>query len=254
MAARHGTGYTLAFAAAVCLVCSILVCLAAVGLKDRQEENRRLDRQKNVLLAATLITADEKPSRAELRTRFENVKALVIELATGLPQADIDPMRFDAEAAATDPVPTNPAGITKIAKHAVVYQVRKNGQPDMWILPIKGKGLWSTMYGFLALDQDTRTVRGISFYDHGETPGLGGEITNTGWTARWVGRQVLDESFKPVFQVIKGSAGTIAADPFRVDGISGATLTGNGVTATVRFWLGEHGFGPFLTNLREGKI
>ena len=124
----------------------------------------------------------------------------------------------------------------------------------MLILPIEGKGLWSTMYGFIALAPDTTTIKGLTFYEHGETPGLGGEVDNPSWKALWKGRQAYDGEWNPEIEVIKGAAGPPEEDPFRVDGLSGATLTCRGVSSTVQFWLSDDGFKPFLINNRAGCL
>ena len=100
----------------------------------------------------------------------------------------------------------------------------------MLIMPIEGKGLWSTLYGFLSLDADMNTVRGITFYKHGETPGLGGEVDNPNWKALWNERQAFDADGSVEISVIKGRAGPASEDPHRVDGLSGATLTSKGVS------------------------
>ena len=102
--------------------------------------------------------------------------------------------------------------------------------------------LWSTLYGFLALDARTFEIQGITFYQHGETPGLGGEIDNPKWKALWPGKRAFDENMNPVIEVVKGQA---SADN-EVDGLSGATMTSRGVTNLLRFWLGENGYGPYL--------
>ena len=119
------------------------------------------------------------------------------------------------------------------------------------ILPVHGKGLWSTMYGFLALNRDGETVEGFAFYQQGETPGLGGEVDNPKWKASWIGKKVLDESGNPVIDIVKGSVDTTRPEAVhQVDGLSGATITSNGVENLLRFWLGENGFGPYLSKIR----
>ena len=244
--------YTILFAAAVCGVCSVLVAASAVALKGRQDENRLLERRRQVLVVAGLVSPDERLAREEIAARFEaSVRSRVIDLATGASVDAVDPEAFDPRRAATDPhtsrlAPENDAGVRRLPVYALVYEVaRDDGARDV-ILPIEGQGLWSTMYGFLALAADGRTVRGITFYEHGETPGLGGEVDNPRWKALWPGRLAFDEQGVPRIEVIRGVAGPPAEDPYRVDGLSGATITGRGVTRFVRFWLGEHGFGPYL--------
>jgi Na+-transporting NADH:ubiquinone oxidoreductase subunit C len=112
-------------------------------------------------------------------------------------------------------------------------------------------GLWSILYGYLALDTDLTTIRGITFYEQGETAGLGGEVENPRWKALWPGRRAFDERGNVKIQVKKGVAGPPAEDPYQVDGLSGATLTSRGVTNMIRFWLGPDGFGPFIAQLRN---
>jgi Na+-transporting NADH:ubiquinone oxidoreductase subunit C len=123
----------------------------------------------------------------------------------------------------------------------------------MVVLPVQGYGLWSTLYGFLALEADLRTIRGITFYEHGETPGLGGEVDNPRWKSRWVGRLALDDQGEPKIEVIKGPAGPPQEDPYRVDGLSGATLTARGVTNLVHFWLSSDIFGTYLDRLEQRR-
>jgi Na+-transporting NADH:ubiquinone oxidoreductase subunit C len=108
------------------------------------------------------------------------------------------------------------------------------------------------MFGFLALDADFRTIRGFTFYEHGETPGLGGEIDNPRWQKKWQGKLAFSEDGQVMIEVLRGSveAGDPLA-PYRVDGISGATKTTQGVQGLVRFWLGENGYGPFLDRAAE---
>ena len=116
------------------------------------------------------------------------------------------------------------------------------------ILPVEGLGLWSTLYGFLAVDADLETIRGLTFYEHAETPGLGGEVDNPRWKSLWPGRRTTVDG-EPRIEVIRGRAGPPGEDPYRVDGLSGAAITGRGVTNLLRFWLSDEGFRPYLTRL-----
>lgn len=256
---RHSAGYTLAFATAICVVCGLLVSSSAVSLADRQQANIALDKRKNVLLAAGLIKADEQMTREQINARFETVKAIAIDLATGEPAEGIDPLTFDQQKEMAAPststaAPPNPAQVKRLPNHSVVYQVMGDGgKVEMLVFPVEGKGLWSTLYGYLALDADLVTIRGLTFYQHGETPGLGGEVDNPLWKALWPGRKAFDESGEPAITVIKGSAGPPSDDPYHVDGLSGATITSRGVTSLIQFWLGEHGFGPYIEKFRASQ-
>ena len=254
---REGTLYTIIFTTVLCAICSVLVSGAAVGLKERQKVNQILDRQKKVLLVTGLIGPKEKLSRTEIVDRFKaSVTPKIVTLKTGEYDDGVDVENYEQRKEANDPAtsekaPQNPAGIAQLPNHGLVYLLMKDGALDGLVLPIQGKGLWSTLYGYLALDKDITTVRGIISYEHGETPGLGGEIENPRWTALWTGRKAFDEKWAPAIKVIKGQAGPADSDPHRVDGLSGATLTSKGVTNLVQFWLGDNGFGPYLQKLRE---
>ena len=248
--------YNLLFAAAVCVVCAALVSGSAVSLRDRQAANRLLEKQRNVLIAAGLATDDERPSSDDVAARFEPIRQVVIDLATGAEAPEIDRVTFDQRSAAMDPstsreAPDNRAGVRRVPTHALVYELRDaSGSLDLVVLPVSGLGLWSTLYGFIAIDADLETVRGLTFYEHLETPGLGGEVDNPRWKALWPGRKAFDGE-EVRLQVIRGRAGPVAEDPYRVDGLAGATITSRGVTNLLRFWLGADGFGPYFDRLQE---
>lgn len=248
---QYSMKYIFGFAALVCFVCSIMISVANVGLRDRQEANKKLDKQKSVLQAAWLVQPGEKVSRAKVEELFKKVRARVIELPSGTVLDHISPDEFDEDKAPTMDAPANNAGLRTIKKQVKIYEVMDGDKVNMFVLPIEGKGLWSTMYGFLALDADTRTIRGLTYYDQAETPGLGGEVANPRWKALWPGRLAYDESWNVAISVIKGSAGSVEENPYAVDGLSGATLTSRGVSNMLKFWLGENGFAPFLRSFRE---
>lgn len=257
---RNQARYTLGFSAAVCFVCAVLVSTAAVTLRDRQVVNAELARKRNVLQATGMITEAERPPREEIESRFASFDVVAVDLRTGLEVPSFDVTTYDSRRALADEstsrsAPPNDAQIARLPNHAVVYKQRDpDGQLAQLVLPIEGKGLWSTMYGFLALGPDLKTVRGLTYYEHGETPGLGGEVDSPRWKALWPGRQVRDAEGQVDITVVRGSAGPVSQDPHRVDGLSGATLTSRGVTAMLRFWLGAQGFGPYLEQLRKGDF
>ncbi len=250
---------TIGFAAAVCVVCSIFVSTSAVALKGRQEENRILDVRSKVLVVADLIEPGEKVPREEINERFEsNMTAVVVDLETGDVNTDVDPVAFDQRAATQDPdrseaAPANNAKVSRLPDQALVFQLVEDGDVSRVILPIEGYGLWSTLYGFIALSGDLETIQGITFYEHGETAGLGGEVDNLNWQALWPGRKAFDSDWTPQIEVIKGAAGPADSDPYRVDGLGGATITSRGVTNLLQFWLGPEGFGRYLENYRAER-
>ncbi len=256
---QHSNAYTIGFAAAVCAVCGFFVAFSAVALKDRQDRNILIDRQKNVLGVAGLMRLDESLGADEISSRFnESIRAKVIDLASGKPNDSIDAVTFDQRRASRDPAtsalaPGNAAKILRLPSNALIYEVFKQGEFDSMILPVEGTGLWSVLYGYIALSPDARTIRGITFYEHGETAGLGGEVDNPRWKAKWIGRKAFNQLDEPAIAVKKGTAGPSDVDPHQVDGLAGATITSRGVTHLVRFWLGENGFGPYLKRYRAEK-
>ncbi|HNT64850.1 MAG TPA: Na(+)-translocating NADH-quinone reductase subunit C [bacterium] len=259
---NNSTRKTLTVALGVCLVCSIMVSAAAVSLSKIQKENKRRDKFKNILQAGDLYTDSTKVEETFRRA----IQPQMIDLETG---EVVDPVfsdklnveTFDIRAIAMDPelgvaVAQNKdlGQIKRKPRYMAVYPVVQNGEMVKIILPIYGKGLWSTMYGFLALNRDLRTIDGFTFYEHGETPGLGGEVDNPKWKSLWRGKAAFDDQGQVVIQVIKGQ--TDPGDPsagHQIDGLSGATITTRGVDQLVKFWLGDQGYGPFLNKLREAK-
>lgn len=259
MPARDSKAYTIGFAAAVCLVCAIPVASASVFLRPAQAVNQRVDRLSKVLGVAGLMKQGEALAPTEVEARFaKHVVPRAVDLRSGAYSEAVDARDFDQRKAAKDPAQSAPAApnearVFRVPHHAVVYEVVRDGQVDALILPISGYGLWSTLYGYLALEADGRTVAGITFYEHGETPGLGGEVENPRWQGLWKGRQAFDEAGEVKLKVIKGAAGPATDDPHRVDGLSGATITARGVSNLVEFWLGPGGFGPFLAQYRASR-
>jgi Na+-transporting NADH:ubiquinone oxidoreductase subunit C len=227
-----------------------------VLLKPAQEANKTLDRKRNILAAAGML--DESLGVEE---QFATVSSRIVDLRTGKFSDDKNPESYNQRKAAKDPaISEKLSAVDDIAKisrrehYAIVYLVGgEDGQFDKIILPIHGAGLWSTLYGFIALESDGNTVAGLGFYEHGETPGLGGEVDNPRWKALWPGKEVYREG-EAALGLIKGSVDSGSSDaPWQIDGLSGATLTSRGVSNLVQFWLGENGFALFLKNLNSGE-
>lgn len=248
---------TLLVAALLSIVCSVMVSSAAVIFRENQARNKDLDRKKNILVAAGLL--EEGKSIEELFSSFE---ARLVDLSTGEYRDDADIAVFDQKKAAKSPIDgieiaksVDFGGIKRRSKNALVYLVMDTeGQLEQIILPIHGKGLWSTMYGFMALAGDLLTINGFAFYEHGETPGLGGEVDNPLWKAQWVGKKAFDQNGARRITVLKGKVNRLSPDvAYQVDGLSGATITARGVDGMLRYWLGENGFGPLLERLRKER-
>jgi Na+-transporting NADH:ubiquinone oxidoreductase subunit C len=251
--------YTVLFAAAVSVACALMVAASSVLLRDRQQANRLLYLQKNVLRASGLVGPGEAISDREVQERFrKHVRARLVDLESGdyAQPPGIEPERYDQRRARSDPAqsrpaPPNPAQIKRVPHLAQVYVVMDGDRAAQVVIPIEGIGLYGTLYGFLALDRDTTLIRGLAFYENRETPGLGGEVDNPKWRALWPGRKAFDGEWQPRIRLVKGVAGPPGEDPHHVDALSGATITSNGVTRMLAFWLGGQGFGPYLAKVRE---
>ncbi len=237
-------------------VCSALVAGAAVGLRPMQEANQLLDRQKNILYAAGLYEQDKT-----IEQMFAPIETRIVDLSTGkfVPENLIDPQSYNQlKAALSDEFgqgldsEKDIAKLRYLEKYSLVYLVEEDNKVKLLILPVRGKGLWSTMYAYVALDGDLNTIRGVSFYEHGETPGLGGEIENQRWQKGWEGKEIYNDKGQVELHFTKGKAATDeAARLHQIDGLSGATLTTKGVDNLMDFWFGNHGFKTFLTQLRK---
>ncbi|CAH0526718.1 Na(+)-translocating NADH-quinone reductase subunit C [Vibrio hippocampi] len=244
---------TLFVVIALSLVCSVIVSLAAVGLRDKQVANAVLDKQSKIVDVAGI---NAEGSVAELYQQY--IEPRLVDFDTG-EFVDGDANSYDQRKAAKDPAESirlsadqDKAKIIRRANVGTVYLVKQDGKVSSIILPVHGTGLWSMMYAFVAVQTDGNTVNGITYYEQGETPGLGGEVENPAWRAQFEGKKLYDENFKPAIKVVKG--GAPAGSEHGVDGLSGATLTGNGVQGTFDFWLGDMGFGPFLAKVRNGGL
>ena len=245
----------LTVALGLCIVCSVIVSSAAVVLKPQQEANKARDLKRNILMAGGLYDPE-----LTVEEQFERIEARLVDLDTGR-FVDGDADGYDQRKASKDPAKSkalsgdeDPAKILRREHQAVVYLVNSEaGALDRIILPVRGYGLWSTLYGFVALEADANTIVGLGFYEHGETPGLGGEVDNPSWKQKWSGKLAYRDG-EVAIEVLKGAVNPANSDAaWQVDGLSGATLTTNGVENLVQYWLGNDGFAPLLDNIRGGR-
>ena len=244
---------TLFVAVTLCLVASMLVSSLAVSLRPLQEANQLQDKQKNILQVAGQFVEGGNISEA-----FAKFEPKVLEIATGTFSDQYDPATYDDRAAASDPalsiaLENDPASIGRQAKFVTVYLLRdEQGAIDKVVLPVYGYGLWGQLYGYIAVEEDGNEIFGLQFYDHKETPGLGAEVDNPRWKALWLGKKVNDQNGD--IQITVSKRAPDAGPDYHVDGLSGATLTTDGVHNLVRFWMGDAGFKPFLDNLKSGDV
>ncbi len=256
MARNDSIKKTLTVAFALCIVCSVVVSTAAVVLRPTQQQNQEVDRMRNVLQVAELY----QPGSSVADQFAEKITPRVVELASGEYADDKDAETYNQFEAAKDPAQSRTlsgsqdrAGIGRQENYATVYLVGDPDEPSQIILPVRGQGLWSLMSGYLALRGDGNTVVGLSFYDQGETPGLGGEVENPDWKALWDGKKIYPEDgMDPAIRLVKGGVGPQTPEAeHKVDALSGATLTSNGVTNLLQFWLSDSGFAEYLARFRD---
>jgi Na+-transporting NADH:ubiquinone oxidoreductase subunit C len=241
----------------VCLVCSVVVASAAVLLRPIQESNQKADLIRNIIEVSGLLQEGLTAEQA-----IERIDARLVELATGDETDVMDPETFNITRAGKDHTIS-----TALARREDVAQIRRaphylpvyrivgdNGELQLLILPVYGYGLWSTMYGFLALEGDLRTVQGLRFYQHAETPGLGGEIDNPRWRAQWEGKVLFDDEWRVQVELVRGSIDSSTPEAqHQVDALAGATITSRGVENLLNFWLSDKGYGPYLSRLRHER-
>lgn len=254
---RDSTGKVLTVAFVLCVICSILVSAAAVGLSGRQERNKVEEKRKNILQAAGIYDAG-----LPVEDQFNNIQTRIVDLQTGKFSQDFDAAGFDSRSAARDeetgyriPPALDLAAIKSRSRYMDVYLLMEGDTLQRLILPVHGKGLWSTMYGFISLADDFSTVNGFAFYEHGETPGLGGEIDNPTWKKQWPGKKIYDEAGTTRIEVLKGRVDENSEDAlYQADGLAGATLTARGVGNLLKYWMGDDGYKPFLVKLKKEGV
>lgn len=242
---------------ATALVCSILVTVTAVTLQPIQRAYADLERIGFIVGLSGLADAVQDLSELELIVTYQGIDARLVDLQSGGFDSSDDPRNFDMRQAAADaqrnvaiPSDADVARLGQRSRLMPVYLVRDGDALRRLILPIYGQGMWSTIYGFIALESDLNTIAGISFYEHGETPGIGDRILNPDWQAKWVGRRLYDEDDALRLRVVRGEVSADSpAMAFEVDGIAGATVTVNGVSNIVQYWFGPHGYAQFLNEL-----
>ncbi|MBN3859314.1 Na(+)-translocating NADH-quinone reductase subunit C [Neisseriaceae bacterium PsAf] len=236
------------------LICSIIVSASAVFLKPKQLEQKELDKYKNVLMVAQLYEPD-----SDTQQIFdEKIETRYVDLNTGLfveKPKNYDALQF-AKNPDTSTVLSEDQDLAKIRTRANVVEVYlvkgdKNNIKEI-ILPIYGNGLWSMMYAFIGVSLDGNTITGLTYYDQGETPGLGGEVENPQWSGQFIDKKIYDESGNFAIKVAKNASNL--SSEHGIDALSGATLTSRGVQNTFSFWFGDLGYKKFLEHLEEGKL
>ncbi len=248
--ARASTLKTFLVALLLALSCAGLVSVTAVGLADRVQANKNSERLASTLLAAGV----DVPEDVEFR---------IVELDTGdyVSSTDIGTGTFDQTEAASDPALSDPvpedddfAEIGRRERYVYVGLVHDGFQLERLVLPVRGMGFGGMMHGIIVLEGDLATVHDFYFIEHEETPGLGAEITEPSWRAKWRDKHIYDDNGEVRIEVLQGAVESASADAhYQVDGISGATITSESVTLLLQYWFGENGFKTYLDRLRRTR-
>ena len=240
------------------VVCSSIVSASVVLLRPVQLNNKLLEQSQNIMRLSGQLP-DQEPDDETVLELFKSLDARVVDVDETSLETEFDPYTFDERKAAGDPelsvaIPSGEdvASLGRRSRFKTVYLVWEDGTLERVILPIRGAGMWSMIYGYLALESDFNTIAGATFYEQNETPGLGDQITQDYWLNQWTGKQLFDPAGEMLFHVAEGpvTPDSAAAD-FQVDALTGATVTANAVTALVQYWLGPNGYGPLLESMRK---
>jgi Na+-transporting NADH:ubiquinone oxidoreductase subunit C len=246
---------TLVVAFSVCLICSLVVSSSAVSLRDLQKENKLNDRRLKVLQVADIYDPELSISEQFLQLESKFIDFDTGRIFTEYNNFNID--EYDQVKATKDsnlskaiPASDDIAIIKNRENVGKIYILRDDLKNiDKLILPIRGYGLWGTLFGFIAIESDFNTVSGIEFYEHKETPGLGAEVDNPKWKTSWKGKKIYDDN-QVTLKVIKGKVEDgDTMSMYKVDGLSGATITSRGVSNMVSYWFSDSGYANLLKEL-----
>ena len=245
---------TMVFIISLSLVCSFMITGTAQILKERKLVKKRDEVQQFVLKAAGV-----ESNSSDFRELFTSrVQPKLVDLESGQFIEHENILDFDGRMAAINPETSrkpkkDTAKIKSRADQVRMFEVFDDqGELTSIVMPIYGKGLWSMIYGYLAVEPDLNTIKNIVFYEHGETPGIADFVTDPEWNALWQGKKLFDEKGKIAIKVVKG--GAKAGDVHGVDGVSGATRTGVGIQKAVEFWFGVEGYQNFLHTFAKTEV
>ena len=246
---------TIGVAFCVCLICSLVVSFSAVSLRDLQNENKLNDKRIKILQAADIYNPDKeiKDQFLKLETKFVNFETgKLMDTYMDFSLEEYDPILATRDSNLSSKVPTSEdiAVIKNRENIGKIFILRNDDYSiNKLILPIRGYGLWGTLYGYISIENDFNTIAGIEFYDHKETPGLGAEVDNPKWKNLWAGKEIYQNG-EVSLTVIKGKVdNTDKEAQYEIDGLSGATITSRGVTNMIAYWFGESGYSKLFKEL-----
>ena len=221
--------YTIIFTMIVAVILGLGLSMTADSLRERQKLNVQLDIKKNIL-SVLGFEQNANWTDEDVQTMYDNNISEIIISSAGEVIEDNNDSSEDTYK---------------------IYQSRDGSKVTGYAIPIAGKGLWGTMYGYFAIEPDVATAKGITFYKHKETPGLGAEVDKDWFKNNFIGKKFIDDSGELVsIEVIKGFVSDKDPDSkYKVDGISGATITGTGLTTFLKADLQK--YEPYFARIRK---
>ncbi len=210
--------YVFLYASVMVIVVALILSGAATLLRPLQERNMRIEKMQNIL--STINIPADRAEAEELFNRYITETKVVNHEGE---EIEGDAFEVDLQDENRKPVEE---------RQLPVFIADVDGE-NYYVVPVRGAGLWGPIWGYVGLESDLVTIAGANFDHASETPGLGAEIADRPFEEQFRGKRIYDEDgdFRPV-TVVKGTAPP--DDPHRVDGISGGTITSNGVTNMLR--------------------
>lgn len=229
---KDGNAYIFIYASVLVVASAVILSLAATLLKPAQIANIQTEKRLSILhsigLDAGVESALDKTQFVQDRFDRYIVEELVVspngEPISGCAAFDLD-LRGEL-------------ACSRDQRRLPVFVARLDDDSRCYIFPLSGAGLWGPIWGYIALEEDLSTVYGVSFEHAGETPGLGAEIVLPAFTDQFAGKQIMKDGKLASIQVVKNR--DTREDPYAVDGISGGTMTSNGVQAMLADALAEY--------------
>jgi Na+-transporting NADH:ubiquinone oxidoreductase subunit C len=240
----HSDFQTYRFVMIVSILAAFFLSLTATSLKEMQDYNVEVDRKKNVLKCAR-VDISSATSEEIINSYTKLIKEKVISKDgnyVNLQLAELD----QSEDKSTGQIQYSNNG----KEYLPLFEYSENDEIVAYILPISGKGLWSTLYGYFSIANDMNTVKGITFYKHGETPGLGAEIEKKWFQDNFIDKTIFNENGEMVSITIEKGIASGSGIKHKVDGISGATMTGTGLNKFLKSDLNR--YLPFIKTLELG--
>ncbi len=253
---RESVARTLGIATGVAVFCSLLVSLAVLWLRPIQLAYASIERNRAIVEASGLVAPGTPLDEGEIVDLFLDLETRIVDLDAGAFSDAVSAATYDFRAAINDPDQTRPipaeldiANLGRRPVHLPVFLLRDGQVIERIVLPIYGQGMWAMIHGFLSIGADFATIEGVTFYEQGETPGIGDRFLEPAWLAQWRGRPAYNENGQVVLRIGAGQASPPTTGA--IDAITGATITTSAIERLVRYWLGDDGFGPFLAAQRD---